>query len=84
MFLHISKCLKIHQLNITKIIKKDYKKNLVQNIKFFIKKKQKQQQQQQYGREQYKNLPEDEKQKLVEYRKKHKMKKTPYYNYKKL
>ena len=31
-----------------------------------MKKKKKQQ----YGREQYKNLPEDEKQKLVEYRKK--------------
>ena len=39
---------------------------------------------QQYGREQYKNLPEVDKQKLVEYRKKYKMSKTPYYNYKKL
>ena len=35
----------------------------------------------QYGREQYKNLPEDEQQKIVEYRKKYsKMRKTPHYN----
>ena len=40
---------------------------------------------QQYGREQYKDLLADEKQKLLEYRKKyHKMRKTPYHNYKKL
>ena len=40
----------------------------------------------QYGRERHKNLPEDETQKLVDYRKKilQNEKKTPYYNYKKL
>ena len=32
---------KIHQLNITKIIKKDYKKKLVKDIKVFVKKKKK-------------------------------------------
>ena len=38
-----------------------------------------------YGREWYKNLPEFETQKLVEYRKNIiKWKKTPYYNYEKL
>ena len=39
------------------------------NIKFFLKKKKKKKQQ--YGRECYKNPSEDEKQKLVEYRKKY-------------
>ena len=42
---------------------------------------------QQYGLERYKNLPEYEKQKLFDYRKKiikkKKRKKAPYYNYKK-
>ena len=42
-----------------KIIKKDYKKKFVKDIKIFLKKKKKQQ----YGRERYKNLLEDEKQK---------------------
>ena len=37
----------IHQLNIIKIIKKDYKKNLVKDIKVFLKKKKKNKQQ--YG-----------------------------------
>ena len=38
----------------------------------------------QYGREPYKNLPEDEKQKLVEYKKNViKWEETPYCNYKK-
>ena len=40
--------------------KKDYKKNLVKNIKVFPKKKKKKKQQ--YGRESCKNLSEDEKQ----------------------
>ena len=44
----------------------DYKKNLVKDIKVFLKKKKKKKQQ--YCCEQHKNLPEDEKQKLVEYR----------------
>ena len=36
------KCLKIHQLNIVEIIKKDYKiKKLVKDIKVFLKKKKK-------------------------------------------
>ena len=36
------KCLKIHQLNIIEIIKKDYKiKKLVKDIKVFLKKKKK-------------------------------------------
>ena len=39
----------------------------------------------QYGRERCKNLPEEEKKKLVEYKKTIiKCEKTPYYNYKKL
>ena len=38
-----------------------------------------------YGCKRYKNLPEDEKQKLVEYRENIiTMRKGPYYNYKKL
>ena len=49
------------QPNIIKKIKKDYKKNLVRDIKLFLKKKKKQQ----YGLERYKNLPEDEKQSLL-------------------
>ena len=39
--LHVQNCLKIHQLNITKIIKKDYKKKFVKDIKLFLKKKKK-------------------------------------------
>ena len=36
------KCLKIHQLNVVEIIKKDYKiKKLVKDIKVFLKKKKK-------------------------------------------
>ena len=42
-------------------------KRLVKDIKIFLRKKKKKNQQ--CGRERYKNLPEDEKQKLVEYRK---------------
>ena len=37
--LHIYKCLKIHQLNIVKMIKNDYKKIIVKDIKVFLKKK---------------------------------------------
>ena len=51
----------IYQLNIFKKIKKDYKNKLVKDIKFFLKKKKKQ--------EEGKQKTEDEKQKLVEYRK---------------
>ena len=42
---------------------------LVKNIKIFLTKKKKKTRQ--YGRERYKNLPENEKQKLAEYRKKY-------------
>ena len=52
--------------NIMKIIKKDYKIKPVTNIKLFLKKKKKEQ----YDGEWNKNLPQDEKQKLVEYSKK--------------
>ena len=40
-FISTRKFLKIHQLNIIKIIKKDYKKKLVKGIKAFLKKKKK-------------------------------------------
>ena len=66
--------LKIHPLNITKITKKDYNKDLWKISKFFQKKEKKKKQ---YGRGQYKNLPEDEKQRLVDYRiKNYKMRKN--------
>ena len=54
--------------NIIKKVKKDYKKKLIKDIKVFLKKKKKKRED---GRERYKNLVEDEKQKLVEYRKKY-------------
>ena len=44
---------------------KDYHKKLMKDIKVFLKNKTKKKWQ--YGLQQYKNLPEDEKQKLVEY-----------------
>ena len=48
--------------------KKRLQKKLVKDIKIFLKKKKKKQQ---YGCERYKNLSEEKKQKLVEYRKKY-------------
>ena len=51
------------------IIKKDYKNKLAKDIKLFIRKKKKKKQQ--YGHERYKNLPKEEKRKLVEYSKKY-------------
>ena len=48
-----------------KIAKKDYQERFVKDTKAFLKKKRKKGQ---YWREQYGNLPEDEKQRLVEYR----------------
>ena len=45
--------------------KESFQKKLVKAIKIFLKKKKRQQ----YGREGYKNLAEDEKQKFVEYKK---------------
>ena len=55
---------KYYQVN-----EKRLQKKLVKDIKIFLKKIKKKKQQ--CGCEQYKNLPENEKQKLVEYRKKH-------------
>ena len=53
----------------------------MKDVKIFLKKKIKNQR---YDHERYKNLAEDEKQKLVEYRKKIiELEKTPFYNYKK-
>ena len=56
---------KNNQLNTIKIIKKGYQKQLMKDIKVFLKKEEKRKQQ--YGQEQCKSLPGDEKQKLVEY-----------------
>ena len=44
--------------------KERLQKELVKNINFFLQKKK-----QQYGRERYKNISEDEKLKVIEYRK---------------
>ena len=53
----------------------------MKDLKTFLRKKKKQR----YGCEQYKNLPEDEKQKLVEYQKNTiEWEKIPYSNHKKL
>ena len=52
----------------------DYKKRLMKDIKVFPKEKKKKKQQQ------YRNLPEDEKQKLVEGKKMTKRGKSTYYN----
>ena len=54
---------KIYQNNKERIQKK-----LLKDIKVFLKKEN--EKKWQYGRERYKNLPEDEKQKLAEYREK--------------
>ena len=59
--------IKIHQLNIMKIIKKDYKQS---SWKISLSKEEKAKKPQ-YDCEWYKNLPEGEKQKLVENRKKY-------------
>ena len=47
--------------------KERLQKKLMKDIKIFLKKKKNKKRQ--YGRERYKNLLEDEKQKLVDYRK---------------
>ena len=57
----MQKCLKIHQLNLIKIINEDLKK-LVKGVK------EEKEKELQYGSERYKNLPEDEKRKIVKYR----------------
>ena len=57
-------------------------KKLLKDIKIFLRKKKKKKQQ--YGCERYKNLSEDKKSKLVEFRKRYKkLEKTLPYNYKK-
>ena len=67
-FLNHDFFLKIHQLNIIKIIKKDFKKPC-ERYRSLSKEDEK---------KSYENLPEDEKQKLVENRKKYcKMRKMP-------
>ena len=48
---------------------KGYKKGLVRGIKAFPKKKKEKKKKRDYGQVQYKNLPEDDKQKLIGYRK---------------
>ena len=48
-------------------IKREYKKDLVRDIKIFLKKKKKKKRQ--YGSERYKNFSKDEKQNLIECRK---------------
>ena len=50
--------------------KERLQKQLMKDIKIFLKKKKKKSKKQQYSCERYKNLSEDEKQKLIEYRKK--------------
>ena len=61
--------------------KERLQKKLVRDIKVVLKKKK--EEKQQYDFEQYKNLPEDEKQKPVKYRKKRsKMRNSLYYDYK--
>ena len=71
-FSYIQKGLNIHNLNITKITKKDYKKKV---CKVILKKKKKKQQHR--GHKWYKSLLEDEKQKLFEYQQGYyKMRKT--------
>ena len=66
MHIKVSKNLsaKHHQEN-----KERLQKKLVKDIKIFLKKKKKKKRQ--YDRERYKNLLENEKNKLVEYRKKY-------------
>ena len=56
------------RVNIIKILKRDYKQNLVKDIKVILRKKN--QKKAEYGHERHKNLSEHEKQKLVEYRNK--------------
>ena len=67
-FSHIHKIVKISKILSARYCqenKERLQKKLVKGIKFFPKKKKKKKQQ--YGRERYKRLSEDEKQKLVEY-----------------
>ena len=58
----------MHQPNIIEKKPEKILKSLVKGIKNFVKKKNKKRE---YGHEQDKNISEDEKQKLVEYRKRY-------------
>ena len=58
----------MHQPNIIEKKPEKILKSLVKGIKNFLKKKNKKRE---YGHEQDKNISEDEKQKLVEYRKRY-------------
>ena len=69
MFSHIQKCLKIHQLNIIKITKKDYKKRFVKDTK--VLQKRKKEKKRWHGQQRNKNHPEDDRQRLLKYRKKY-------------
>ena len=79
----LKKCLKIYQLNAIKNIKRGYKKSLWKIPKSLQRKKKKAwERSERYGFERYKNLSEDEKQKLLEYTKNIEWEKTLYYKYK--
>ena len=60
-----------------KIIKKDFKKRLAKDIKDLLRKKKKKKWQ--YGHEKYTNLAKDEIQKLVECKRRCKMKKNTFF-----
>ena len=60
-------CLRIDQQNITKRTMKGYKKGPARGIKSFQRRKKKKKQD--YGQKQYQNLFEDDKEKLIGYRK---------------
>ena len=63
--------------------KERLQKKACEKYQIYLKKKKKKKQQ--YGCENYKNLSEDEKQKLVEYRKKYyRIRKMPYCNCRKV
>ena len=69
-FLNIYKIfLRIHHLSITKITRKDWKKNSCEKYRSLYKEGENKKQQNR--REQYKNLSEDEKKIFVEYQKKY-------------
>ena len=60
----------MYQLNIIEKNKERPQKKLTKDIKIFLGKKiRKIKKKQEYNRDRYKNISEDEKQKLVEYRK---------------
>ena len=75
--------IKMSKNSLAKYYENNKERKVVKDIKVFLKKKN--EKKWQYGHERYENLLEDEKQKVVEYRKNIiKWDKTPYYNYKKV